>query len=82
MKFDFDVHAAVQFYPWCKFCLALFLGMVMYDKQNTYTPIKERKEIVALSGSLKVSISLKACDKYQETNKMLFKQQKSRKVLV
>ena len=61
--FDFDVHAAVQFYPWYKFCLALFLGLVMYDKQNIYTPRKEKeKKLVALSGSLEVSVSPKAYD--------------------
>ena len=51
--------------------------MLMYDKQNLHTKKRERKEIVALSGSLEVSVSPKAYDTYQETRKMLFKQQKN-----
>ena len=37
---------------------------------------------MALSGSLEVSVSPKAYDTYQETRKMLFKQQKNRTLFV
>ena len=32
-RLNFDVYVVVQFYPWFKFYILLFLGMVMHDNE-------------------------------------------------